>query len=430
MNAPAPAVGAPAAALPSANPAANPAAQRAGDAAAPLIIIGGGPIGLVCALLLARSGLASTLVDARPVEALQRDRRLLALSRGTLDILEPLLGTQFAPLGEIHRILVSSSGRPGAAQLGSRDFGGMAVGATIWYADLVDALARAARAQPLIQVQRPRRALAVRQRVHTVDVELDNATVLRGPLAIDAEGTPPQGRDAPQTALLAELDLACAPGDAIERFTGEGPLALLPLPPAQRAAALDGGAAAQGKSTRMSMVWCLPTALAQSRLGLPEAELCALIHEALGAHRGAPTGLGPRSTFPLLTHRRERVCEHRLVHLGNAAQSLHPVAGQGFNLGIRDCLCLVQCLEQAPLGAAGPAGTAPGSDPLRALHLYAARRRLDRTLFPALTNALPRVFASSLPPVVLARSAALFGLDLLPALRRPFTRLLMYGASR
>jgi len=382
----------------------------------PIVILGGGPIGMVCALLLAERNIACTLVDARPIAALQRDRRLLALSRGTLDILEPRLGADFAPRGPIHRIHVSSAGNAGSAQLGSRDFGGVAVGATVWYADLVDALARALAARPGVDVQRPRRAVEVRQKVHSVEIALDNGAVLRGAVAIDAEGTPPQAREPAQCALLAELDLPAAPGDAIERFTDEGPLALLPLPGAE-------GGAGPGKAMRMSMVWCLPTARARARRDLPEAELCALIARALGPRLGPPTALGPRGIFPLHTFRREQVCEHRLVHLGNAAQSLHPVAGQGFNLGMRDCACLVQCLVEMPLGASG-------ADPLRALQRYAARRRLDRTLFPALTNALPRIFASALPPVVLARSLALAGVDLLPVLRRPLTRVLMFGAPR
>jgi len=388
---------------------------------APVVILGGGPIGLVCALLLARQGIASHLVDARPVAALQRDRRLLALSRGTLDSLEPLLGRDFAPLGEIHRIHVSSRGNLGSAQLGSKDFDGVAVGATVWYADLVDALARAADATALITVQRPRKAVEVRQKVHAVEIALDNGAVLTGPLAIDAEGTPPLGRDAAQYALLAELEIACPPGDAIERFTAEGPLALLPLPAGD----------ADGRPARMSMVWCMPAAAARARLAMPDADLFEELGQALGHRLGRPTGIGPRSIFPLHTHRLEQVCEHRVVHLGNAAQSLHPVAGQGFNLGIRDCACLVDCLAQAPIGATtSTAGGAVGAtDPLEALHRYAARRRLDRTLFPALTNALPRVFSSTLRPVVVARSLALVGMDLVPALRRPFTRMLMYGAS-
>jgi 2-octaprenyl-6-methoxyphenol hydroxylase len=264
--------------------------------------------------------------------------------------------------------------------------------------------------------------MELRQKVHSVEIALDNGAVLTGPLAIDAEGTPPLVRDAAQYALLAELEIACPPGDAIERFTADGPLALLPLP-----ASLD-----DGPARRMSMVWCMPAATARARLALPDAQLFEQLGLALGHRLGRPTGIGPRSIFPLHTHRLAQVCEHRVVHLGNAAQSLHPVAGQGFNLGIRDCACLVDCLRQAPIGGprSAPGGTAGSADPLQALHDYAARRRLDRTLFPLLTNALPRIFSSTLAPVVLARSAALVGMDLLPALRRPFTRILMYGAPR
>ena len=117
---------------------------RTAPGGAPVLILGGGPIGLVGALLLARRGIACTLVDARPVADLQRDRRLLALSRGTLNVLEPLIGARFAPMSDILRVHVSSRGQFGSAELGAADFGGLPVGATVWYADLVGALAGAA----------------------------------------------------------------------------------------------------------------------------------------------------------------------------------------------------------------------------------------------------------------------------------------------
>lgn len=405
---------------PAASPARLPAPLPPDRAAlAPILVLGGGPIGLVCALLLARHGWRCTLVDARPLEALRHDRRLLALSRGTLHALEPLLGARFAPRGDITRIHVSSRGEPGSAWLGGNDFDGLPVGATVWYADLVAALAQAVQDEPLVQVLRPRRALHVRQGAQAVDVDLDDASVLSGRLAIDAEGTPGHAAAATHCALLAELELPLAAGVAIERFTREGPLALLPLPASDGASA----PAPDAGPRRLSMIWCLPATLAQERQALPDAQLCARIGEALGARLGTPSAVSQRSVFPLLTHRRKDVCEHRLVRLGNAAQSLHPVAGQGFNLGIRDCQVLLQCLIDDPLEADATGG-------LRALRRYAARRRIDRSLFPALTNALPAVFASQLGPVVAARGAALAAIDMLPGLRRSFTRLLMYGAAR
>jgi len=386
--------------------------------AAPLLVLGGGPIGLVCALLLARHGWPCTLVDARPVQALQRDRRLLALSRGTLDTLAPLVGTRFAPRGDITRIHVSSRGHPGSAWLGAADFDGQPLGATVWYADLVAALAQAVQDEPLVRVLRPRRALQVRQSTAEVSVELDDGSLISGSLVIDAEGTPPPRADATHCAVLAELEVQLEAGAAIERFTSEGPLALLPLP--QDPGATAGTAA--GPWRRVSMIWCLPAELARERYALDEGQLCERLGLALGLRLGAPRSIGPRTLFPLHTHRLAEVCEHRIVRLGNAAQSLHPVAGQGFNLGMRDCRVLIQCLIDDPLQASAP-------DALRALRRYATRRRVDRSVFPALTSALPPLFASRLPPVVAARSAALLAIDLLPGVRRSFTRLLMFGAA-
>ena len=389
---------------------------------APIVILGGGPIGLVCALLFARQGFSSQLVDARPLEALQRDRRLLALSRGSLQVLESLLGPAFVASAPIERVHVSSCGDWGATHLGAQDFGGVVLGATVWYADLVAVLARAVGQHSRIAVQRPRRAIEVRQSIDHVRIALDDGSTLQGSLAIDAEGSPPPLRQARHCALLAELEFAQAwpAGQAIERFTRDGPLALLPLP--SPVAAADHLVERSAPNTRASMIWCLPAALAQARKEMVQDELLACIGRTLGPRIGAPTAIGERSMFALLTHRLRRICEHRLVHLGNAAQSLHPVAGQGFNLGIRDCAGLVESLVDA--------GALDGGDMLSALKRYSARRRLDRAIVPSLTSALPRVFSSSAPPIVLARSAALVALDLVPGLRREFARLLMFGAPR
>ena len=380
----------------------------------------------MCALLLARAGMGCSLVDARALEALERDQRLLALSRGSLNLLESLLGPGFAPMAAIERVHVSSRGNPGAVQLGAQDFDGLNVGATIWYADLVAALARAAQSQALVRVQRPRRAVRVDQQSEAVRIALDDGTQLTARLVIDAEGTPALAPQAKYFALLADLELAqIAAGTAIERFTRDGPLALLPLPQGTPAAA----------RTRMSMIWCQSAELARARLDMDAGQLCAQIGAELGPRLGAPAAVGPRHIFPLTPHRRAQVCEHRLVHLGNAAQTLHPVAGQGFNLGLRDCACLVEALIDVQLRArAQPSGSAadgaaPPADALAALALYRRRRRLDRSVVPALTGALPPLFSSSFLPLVAARSAALIALDTVAPLRRAFTRLLMFGAG-
>lgn len=402
---------------------------------------------MVTALLLARRGLASTLFDARPVDDLLRDRRLLALSRGSLQILDAILGAGALPLAPIRRVHVSSRNQAGSALLGSTlgstlgraagdsgsagdsgtagdpHSGGEPVGATVWYADLVAALARAVERDSSIAVERLRRVLDLHQHPESVRVALDGGAETICALAIDAEGGPNRLRNpgdaaaARSHALLADLTFdALTPGDAFERFTAEGPLALLPVP---------------GNRQQMSMIWCLPSALAHVRHRAPESALLQEIARILGPRLATPTAIGPRSLFPLQPTRVDRVCEHRLVHIGNSAQVLHPVAGQGFNLGLRDCVCLVDCLTDT---AAGTDVRRTGGDPAaltralaQALAHYGAMRRLDRAVVPALTGMLPGLFAATPLPVASARSIALGALDLLPGVRRAFARLLMFG---
>ena len=392
-----------------------------------IAILGGGPVGMVTALLLARRGIAAALYDARPIEDLRRDRRLLALSRGSLQILDTLLGAGTLPMAPIRRVHVSSRGHAGAAHLGppvtdhagdaihDPSFGTTPVGATVWYADLVAALARAIDAEPRIVSERPRRVLGLRQYPDHVCVTLDNDTEITCALAIDAEGGPDRHRNAigaapvRSHALLADLTLdGLTPGDAFERFTDDGPFALLPVP---------------GSRRQMSMIWCLPSPLAHTRHQLPEKPLLREIAQTLGPRFLAPTAIGSRNLFPLRPTRIDRVCEHRLVHIGNSAQVLHPVAGQGFNLGLRDCVCLVGCLTDTMAGT----DIRRTHDVPAALARYAATRRLDRAVVPALTGMLPQLFSSAPLPIAVARSAALGALDLLPNVRRAFARLLMFG---
>jgi 2-octaprenyl-6-methoxyphenol hydroxylase len=365
-------------------------------------ILGAGPIGLACALLLSTRGIKSQLIDARSLEQARQDRRLLALSRGTVELLSGLLGPAFGPVGRIFEVHVSSSGQFGATRLTGRDFGSDALGATIWYADLVDALARVADADPNITVRRPCRVIDVEQRANAVLIRLDDSRHVEAPIAINAEGSAANGRSCSSDALLAELDVdGLASGTAVERFTRDGPLALLPLP------AVTGA--------RKSMILCLDHDIAQQRLAWSDAEFIRKIQALLGPRIGRVTWAGPRSAFPLVEQRRARLREHRLVFIGNAAQSLHPVAGQGFNLGMRDCVCLADSLAQA------------AGDPTMALSRYEAIRKADRFAISRFTGALPRLFASRRAPVVVARSIGLLAFDLAPPLRRSLSSILMFG---
>ena len=365
-------------------------------------ILGAGPIGMACALLLSARAIGSQLVDARTVEQARQDRRLLALSRGTLQLLTGLLGPRFAPMGPISEVHVSSCGQFGATRLTSRDFDGAALGATVWYADLVLALARAAEADPNITVRRPCRVAALEQHADAVRIQLDESGCIEAPIAVNAEGSMPGGRPATGDALLADLDVeGMAAGTAVERFTREGPLALLPLPGQQGA--------------RKSMIWCLDHEVARQRLALSDDEFARKIQAMLGPRIGRVGSPGPRIAFPLVQQRRERLRDNRLVYIGNAAQSLHPVAGQGFNLGIRDCACLADSLARVP------------DSPLEALSRYEATRRADRFAISRFTGALPELFAARPGPIAAARSLALVAFDLAAPLRRSLASMLMFG---
>lgn len=372
-----------------------------------IAILGGGPIGLACALLLARRGRASIVADARKLEDALRETRLLALSRGTWQLLDPLLGSAPPRCAPIRAVHVSSAGEFGVTRIEDADFDGAPLGATVLYGDLLAALATAVAAQPAIEVVRPRRATEVQQRPNAVHIALDDGSTLQAPLAINAEGFQSAAsavREPRDWALLADLTLAGpAPGAAFERFTREGPLALLPTP------STLGGAPA------MSLVWCMDGAAAMRRGELPDAAFRDELQAALGTRIGRVERVGPRRRHPLHQQLRERVREHRLVALGNAAQTLHPVAGQGFNLGVRDCATLVDCVA------------AHDDDVGAALQDYEARRRVDRQAIAALTRWLPAVFGTRFAPLALARSIGLAALDQSPPLRRQLAYLLMFG---
>jgi 2-octaprenyl-6-methoxyphenol hydroxylase len=375
-----------------------------------IAILGGGPIGLTCALMLARRGFGSCVIDARPLDEARRETRLLALARGTWQLIDPLLvdgPLRTAPIRTVH---VSSAGEFGATRLADLDFDGAPLGATVLYGDLVSALAAAVAAQPAIEMLRPRRVIEVLQRPGAAEVALDDGSTLETPLAINAEGFRPADTNPDAAtydwAVLADVTVSGpSPGAAYERFTREGPLALLPTP----------APAVGAKGRAMSLVWCMGDEASARRLAQPDPAFRDELQAALGRRIGRVEEVGPRRRYPLHQHLRDQVREHRLVALGNAAQTLHPVAGQGFNLGVRDCATLVDCIA------------ASAKDLGAALRNHAIQRRNDRQAIGAITRGLPWVFRSKFAPLAMARSIGLAALDQSPSLRRQLAQLLMFG---
>jgi 2-octaprenyl-6-methoxyphenol hydroxylase len=372
---------------------------------APVAILGGGPTGLTCALMLAKSGRASVVYDAQAVGKAHADRRLLALGRGSWQIVRPFLA-QMPARAPITDVYVSSAGEFGATHIGARDFDGAELGATVYYGDLVAALERAVDATANIVQHRPQRVADVQQAPDRVRIVCDDGAPYEAALAINAEGWSAHAADVPEDgdapmALVGEVVVdGPAPGSAYERFTRDGPLALLPSP---------GAAAAR------SLVWCMPPALARHRLALPAVALRVELQHALGSRIGSVQSLSALRAYRLHERVRSDVHAHRCVAIGNAAQTLHPVAGQGFNLALRDCATLIDCL------------VAHANDVPAALADYARRRRVDRAAIAAVTHWLPQLFATRLAPVAFARALGLTALDLVPPLRKELAQLLMFG---
>ncbi|VVD72767.1 2-octaprenyl-6-methoxyphenol hydroxylase [Pandoraea eparura] len=412
-------------------------------------IVGAGPVGTALALLLAQRApqLRIALVDARGAQAGYDDPRTLALSHGSREILAragawPHHGAGLAstPIQHIH---VSQARRFGSTEIDYLDHGVPALGYVVRYGALMRALdaamlgvptrvahapstsaapdgreAREAREaadaldRPGLHHFRPYRAIALRQDAQGVTITLgttvdDHVQTLHAALAVNAEGglferqtARPHARDYGQTALVGFVTCELPRiGWAWERFTPDGPLALLP------------------QENGYALVWCCSHAEANRRRELDDASFLSELHTAFGDRMGRFTSIAGRAGFPLGLNALGQVVDGRVAAIGNAAQTLHPVAGQGLNLGLRDAFDLADALVRDSRGVPGPA----------ALAAFARRRRADRGLTIRITDLLPRVFGIDAAPVALLRSVALASLDLVPPLKTAFARQMMFG---
>ena len=345
-----------------------------------VLIRGAGPVGATLALALLGSGQRVAVVGReRPGGA--RPFRPLALSYASRLILERVGTWQRLAPTPIERIYVSQQRGYGRTLLEAADADVPALGYVIEYAALDAALRDALEEAAIPQAAG---SAAARCEVH-------------------AEGWSEAAAEKryEQDALVALVgfDAATQPA-AFERFTSEGPLALLPF----------------GK--RYALIWSMRPARAASLVAAPEARFLGELSAAIGARPGTPTTVDARAVQPLSLRVRSARVGPRSVYIGNAAQTLHPVAGQGLNLGLRDAWELAHVLRSA---------ADPGDPAL--LARYASRRRLDALAAVRVTDVLARAFLGSSPLASLARGAALAALDVLPAPRRFFARRMIFGPS-
>lgn len=353
---------------------------------APVLIIGGGPAGMALALALHRGGVKSRIVDARPRGAAKNDARILALSHGSRLSLEMLGVWQDLPRTAITTIHVSHAGGLGRTLIRAAEENVPALGYVLAAGDLAaaldDAIGRAGIAyQDCAAAPEPADAL----------------------LTVHAEGRieddePIRKHDYGQHAVICTAHAATAHrGIAWERFTPEGPVALLPCKDAY------------------AVVLTCPAGDSERIAALDDGDFLALLQRRFGP-RVTLTAVSPRLAYPLGLRMRYDPVGERAAWIGNAAQTLHPVAGQGFNLALRDIMELADTLTDA--GDPGDAAL---------LARYAARRRLDRAGTIGFTDGLARLFSNAIPPLLHARGAGLLALDLVPPARSFVARRMMFG---
>jgi 2-octaprenyl-6-methoxyphenol hydroxylase len=402
---------------------------RAATAAAPdcdVAIVGGGMVGASLALALAPLGLRVVVVEAvLPEEDAQPsfDERTIALSNGTRRIFQGLGVWDEILRGAtpIRRIHVSDRGRFGSARLSAEEQGVPALGYVVETRAVGAALWRRLRASPVTSLLAPARVVGSETRDDSVVLSLETPTgarLLGARLVVAADGAQSVVRreagvdaerwDYGQTAIITNV-VAERFHDhtAYERFTPTGPLALLPI--------ADG---------RCVVVWTLEPAAATETLALDDDAFLVRLQDRFGWRLGRLTRVGRRLSYPLALTRSEALEAPRVAIIGNAAQGLHPIAGQGFNLGLRDAATLAEVLSDV-VGAGGTDVGLPG-----VLASYADWRRTDRRALIAFTDGLVRLFGNPFAPVRAARSFGLMLFDVSPAAKTALARLSLGFAGR
>jgi len=376
-----------------------------------LAILGGGPVGSALALLLARLApqparivLLQTETASQYGHRPELDPRVLAVNHGSRVLLESL-GAWPQQAALIQTIHVSQRGRLGRTVIRHHDFAVPELGCVVRYGQLYEKLAQAVRASG-VQVLIGDGARVLEQDALGVSIE-QGSRRLQAKLVIHADGLTgvEPARQYTQYALLTRAR-ASRPraGWAFERFTNEGPLAVLPHPEALG---------------EQSIVWCCSPARAIALQALSPEHFSHALTEMFGSRLGTLTVQGPVACVPLAMTLRPQTIDGRCVAIGNAAQTLHPVAGQGLNLGLRDAATLAIVLRDWLV--------TPDEPPAVALQRYQQLRGPDRQVTVRLTDLLSRVFTTKLPLVEHAAGLALLGMDLLPALRSPLARHLLQG---
>lgn len=380
-----------------------------------VIVVGAGPVGAAFALLAHEAGVQVRLIDAR--EGPSRETRTLALSHGSQVLLARAgLSARFwqsDAVAEIHQVHTSQAGGFGRVKLMREDAGVPALGYVVRYAALQDALDAALAARRI--------AVTYGAKVTTIDAasghlawtlagKADTASEASADVVALADGganlaklpsISVDEKDYGQSAMLGHVVLDRVHHNiAYERFTASGPLALLPSP---------------GVPNEMSMVWVDSHAHTDQRMALTEEACRDAFQAAFGTRAGKLVSLSARRSYPLRLRQASSRTAGRVAIIGNAAQAMHPVAGQGFNLGLRDASTL----------AGLTATLAPNLVPLA----YGAARRDDVSRGVAFTDLLASGFMGDTTPLRVVRGSILAAVDMVPLARRMLARRMLFGAG-
>jgi 2-octaprenyl-6-methoxyphenol hydroxylase len=381
-----------------------------------IAIVGGGPVGATLTAGLDGSGLSVAILEARvlQIQKLEApDPRALALSEGTRLILDRLgvwesLSPHATAIESIH---VSQRGGLGRAVLTAQDAVAPALGYVTEYGNLYAALAaRMVTCDATLLTGARVTAVKATAGYGMVGYQHEGAEkTLTASLVVLSEGGKSlpaalrEDKDYGQSAVVCTVKTEQAHGHrAYERFTPDGPIALLPL------------------GDDYALVWTTPNDQLEARLALTEAEFLAQLQNAFGDRQGHFLAASPRAAYPLKLALAAASASARIVRIGNAAHTLHPVAGQGFNLGVRDAWKLAETILDTPRERLGEAAFT---------QRYEKTRHFDIAGGSLMTDILVEAFSNEQFLLKHARGAALVLLDLAPPLKTLFARKMMFGAQ-
>ena len=376
-----------------------------------IVIAGGAMAGMTLALTISK--LSESSLSIAVVEPYQADydahpgfdSRAIALSLGTVNILKQYdlwqgMSEFATPIKRIH---VSDRGHAGMTDIDHQEISVDALGYVVELTDVGRYYNDKVSQHDNIHLLCPAHVSQIERLQHETRVTLNDGQLLAAKLLVAADGAAStcceqlgvesELHDFEQVAIIANVKLAQAhQGRAYERFTSTGPLALLPM-----------------SEQRMSLVWCLEPDHAAQIMSLDDSEFKRALQAGFGWRMGEFQTIGHRSSYPLQQSFRQQNTSHRTVIIGNAAQTLHPIAGQGFNLGIRDIATLAESIMSYIQD--------PGA--YSVLSEYKRRREIDRAVTVSLTSSLVHIFSNDYLSFRLARNLGLAAMDNVTMLKAP-----------